>query len=50
MLTDTTVQPRFDPSYPVGMSCDASDAGVGVVLFQCYKDNTECLIANASKC
>ena len=39
----------FDPSCPVGISGDASDAGVGAVLFHRYKDNTERPIANASK-
>ena len=49
MLTDNTVLAHFDPSCPVGISCDASDAGVGAVLFHRYKDNTERPIANASK-
>ena len=49
MLTDNTVLAHFDPSCPVGILCDASDAGVGAVLFHRYKDNTERPIANASK-
>ena len=49
MLTDNTVLAHFDPSCPVGISCDAPDAGVGAVLFHRYKDNTERPIANASK-
>ena len=49
MLTDNTVLAQFDPSCPVGISCDASDAGVGAVLFHRYKDNPERPIANASK-
>ena len=49
MLTDNTVLAHFDPSCPVGISCDASDAGVGAVLFHRYKDNTKRPIANASK-
>ena len=40
MLTYNTVLAHFDPSCPVGISCDASDAGVGAVLFHRYKDNT----------
>ena len=36
-------------SCPVGISCDASDAGVGALQFHRYKDNTERPIANASK-
>ena len=49
MLTDNTVLAHFDPSCPVGISCDASNAGVGAVLFHQYKDHTERPIANASK-
>ena len=40
---------HFDPSCPVGISCDASESGVGAVLFHRYKDNSEHPIANASK-
>ena len=46
MLTDNTVLAHFHPSCPVGISCDASDAGVGAVLFHRYKDNTDRPIAN----
>ena len=49
MLTNNTVLAHFDPSCPVGISCDASESGVGAVLFHCYKDNSERPIANASK-
>ena len=49
MLTDNTVLAHFDPSCPVGISCDVSDAGVGAVLLHRYKDNTKRPIANASK-
>ena len=49
MLTDNTVLAHFNPSCPVGISCDASDAGVGAVLFHRYKDNTERPIANATQ-
>ena len=38
MLTDNTVLAHFDSSCPVGISCDASDAGVGAVLFPRYKE------------
>ena len=44
MFTDNTVLAHFEPSCPVGISCDASDAGVGAVLF-----HPERPIANASK-
>ena len=49
MLTNNTVLVHFDPCCPVGISCDASESGVGAALFHRYKDNSECPIANASK-
>ena len=49
MLTYNTVLAHFDPSCPVGISRDASDAGVEAVLFHRCKDNTERPIANALK-
>ena len=49
MLTNNTVLVHFDPSCPVGISCDASESGVGAVLFHRYKDNSERPIAKASK-
>ena len=49
MLTNNTVLAHFDPSCPIGISCDASESGVGAVLFHRYKDNSERPIANASK-
>ena len=49
MLTNNTVLAHFDPSCPVRISCDASESGVGAVLFHRYKDNSKRPIANASK-
>ena len=49
MLTNNTVLAHFDPSCPVGISCDALESGVRAVLFYRYKDNSERPIANASK-
>ena len=49
MLTNNTVLAHFDPSCPVGISCDTSESGVGAGLFHRYKDNSERPIANASK-
>ena len=49
MLTNNTVLAHFDPSCPVGISCDAWESGVGAVLFYRYKDKSERPIANASK-
>ena len=48
-LTNNTVLVHFDPSCPVGISGDASESGVGAVLFHRYKDNSERPISNASK-
>eukprot|EP00731_Ephydatia_muelleri_P001282 Em0001g1282a len=49
MLTADTVLALFDPSLPVGISCDASETGLGAVLFHRYQDGSERPIANASK-
>ena len=49
MLTADTVLAHFDPSLPVGISCDASETGLGAVLFHRYQDGSERPIANASK-
>ena len=49
MLTENTVLTYFDPSCPVRISCDASNASVGTVIFPRYKDNTELPIPNGSK-
>ena len=49
MLTDKTGLAHFDPNCPVGILCDASNAGVWAVLFYRYKNNTERPIENASK-
>ena len=46
MLTNNSVMAHFEPSCPIGISCDASESGV---LFHRYKDNSETPIVNASK-
>lgn len=48
-LCADTVLVHFDPSLPVGISCDASEVGVGSVLFHRYPDGSERPIANVSK-
>ena len=48
-LTNNTVLVHFDPSYPVGISCDASASSVRAVPFHRYKDKSERSIVNASK-
>ena len=49
LLTEDTVLAHFDPSLPLGLSCDACEVGVGAVLFHRYPDGSERPIANASK-
>ena len=49
MLCKETVLAHFDPSLPIGIACDASNVGLGVVLFHRYEDCSERPIANASK-
>lgn len=49
MLTADTVLAHFDPSLPVGISCDASETGLGAVLFHRYPDSSERPVANVSK-
>ena len=49
LLCADTVLAHFDPSLPIGISCDASEVGVGAVLFHRYSEGGERLIANASK-
>ena len=49
MLCADTVLVHFDPSLPVGVSCDASEVGLGAVLFHRYGDGSECPIISISK-
>ncbi len=49
MLEDDTVLAHFDPSLPLGISCDASEVGIGAVLFHRWSDGRERPIANISK-
>ena len=49
LLCANTVLAHFDPSLPIGISCDASPSGVGVVLFHRYPDGSERPIAITSK-
>ena len=48
-LCADTILAHFDPALTVGISCDASDVGVGCVLFHRYPDGSERPVANASK-
>ena len=49
LLCEDTVLAHFDPSMTLGVSCDASNVGIGAVLFHRYPDGSERPIANASK-
>ena len=49
LLSADTILVHFDPSLPIGISCDASDVGLGAVLFHRYSDGSERPIANTSK-
>ena len=48
-LQEDSVLAHFDPSLQIGLSCDASNVGIGAVLFHRYSDGSERPIANASK-
>ena len=49
MLSADTILVHFNPSLPIGISCDASEGGFGAVLFHRYSDGSERPIANTSK-
>ena len=49
MLSTDIVLAHFNPSLPIGMSCDASSVGIGTVLFYHFPDDSERPIANVSK-
>ncbi|KAL5517830.1 hypothetical protein EMCRGX_G003454 [Ephydatia muelleri] len=49
LLCTDTVLAHFDPSLPIEISCDASECGLGAVLFHRYPDGGERPISNVSK-
>ena len=49
LLSSDKVLVHFDPTLPVGISCIASNVGIGAVLFHCFRDGSERPIANVSK-
>jgi hypothetical protein len=48
-LCSTEVLAHFDMELPIGISCDASPVGLGIVLFHKYPDGTERPISYASR-
>ncbi len=49
MLSTEQLLTNFDQALQVGISCDASDTGIGAVLFHRYADGQERPITNISK-
>lgn len=47
-LTSTKILVHYDPNLPLGLACDASQSGLGAVLFHKFPDNSEKPIAFAS--
>jgi hypothetical protein len=48
-LASSEVLAHYDQTLPMGISCDASKVGLGIVLFHKYPDGTERPISYASK-
>ena len=49
LLSSENVLVHFDKNVPIGIACDASNIGIGAVLFHRFKDGSERPIANVSK-
>jgi len=49
VLSSDQVLVHFDPEKTLGLACDASNVGIGAVLFHRYPDGSERPIANVSK-
>ena len=49
MLSTDQVLTHFDPALEIGISCDASETGIGAVLFHRFADGKERPISNISK-
>ena len=48
LFKDTSLV-HYNPHLDIGKSCDATNIGIGTLLFHHYPDGSECLIANVSK-
>ena len=49
VLDSDQILVHFDSEKPLGLACDASDVGIGAVLFHRFPDGSERPIANVSK-
>ena len=49
LLSSENVLVHFNKDLPIGIACDASNVGIGAVLFHRYPDGSERPIANVSK-
>ena len=49
LLCTDTVLAHFDPAQQIGISCDASNVGIGAILFHRYDDGSEHPVVNVSK-
>ena len=49
LLSKDVLLAHYDKTLPIGISCDASEVGIGVVLFQRYSDGKERPLFNVSK-
>ena len=49
LLSADNVLTHFDPKIPIGIACDASNVGIGAVLFHRFADGSERPICNVSK-
>ena len=49
LLCSDTILAHYNPKLDIGIACDASEVGIGAVLFHRYADGSERPIANVSK-
>ena len=49
IFSKDVIHVHYDPHLDIGISCDASNVGIGTVLFHCYPNGREHLPAHALK-